>query len=168
MLKKEAEVWFTEIPNIPAEAVERFIEEGLLSFEDLSFQDPAELAELIGVTEEEADDMIQFAEERAEQIEIEKANAPPEQQTRAPHAPLRQSPASVAAALFGDLPAGSAPSEPKPTLDSLFGPSDRAAEAAEQQETTASAVAEEEQAVATEPVAEGDGTPAPAAEEAHG
>src|SRR4030095_7693961 len=70
-----AEGWFTQIPNVTTEMVERFIEEGFLSYDDLTFVEPAELGELIGVTEEEADDIIIFAEEAAERVEKEKAAA---------------------------------------------------------------------------------------------
>ena len=60
---ERAEGWFTQIPNVTTEMVERFIEEGFLSYDDLTFVEPAELGELIGVSEEDADDIIMFAEE---------------------------------------------------------------------------------------------------------
>src|SRR4029077_18079959 len=41
-----AEGWFTQIPNVTTEMVERFIEEGFLSYADLTFVEPAELGEL--------------------------------------------------------------------------------------------------------------------------
>lgn len=67
--------WFSQIPGVTDEMVERFIEEGFLSFDDLTFLEPAEMAELTGLTEEEADDLILFAEEMAERVEQEKAAA---------------------------------------------------------------------------------------------
>ncbi len=63
--------WFSEIPNVAEELVEAFIEEGFLSYDDLTFLEPAELAELAGVTEEQAAEMIAFAEEAAETVEAE-------------------------------------------------------------------------------------------------
>jgi N utilization substance protein A len=63
--------WFLRIPGVADEMVEAFIEEGFLSYDDLTFLEPAQLAELAGVTEEIADDMIAFAEEAAEQVEEE-------------------------------------------------------------------------------------------------
>lgn len=116
-----AEEWFRQIPGVTDEMVDRFIEEGFLSFDDLTFLEPAELGELVGVDEEAADDMIQFAEEMAEKIEAEKANAPPEEPVaRVGGVPARPTPASAAAALFGEGPAAPA-EEPRPTLESLFG-----------------------------------------------
>jgi N utilization substance protein A len=63
--------WFSEVPNVSEELVEAFIEEGFLSYDDLTFLEPAELAELAGVTEEQAAEMIDFAEEAAETVEAE-------------------------------------------------------------------------------------------------
>ena len=51
--------------------VEAFIEEGFLSYDDLTFLEPAQLGELAGLTEEQAEDIIAFAEEAAEQVEEE-------------------------------------------------------------------------------------------------
>src|ERR1700722_14772614 len=63
--------WFSEVPNVTEELVEAFIEEGFLSYDDLTFLEPAELAELAGGTEEQAAEMIDFAEEAAETVEAE-------------------------------------------------------------------------------------------------
>ena len=57
------------MPNVSDEMVEAFIEEGFLSYDDLTFMEPAELAELGGVAEEEAEEIIVFAEEAAERID---------------------------------------------------------------------------------------------------
>src|SRR5438105_1261120 len=65
---ERAEGWFRQIPGVADETVEKFIEEGFLSYDDLTFLEPAQLGELIGVTEEQADDMILFAEEAAERV----------------------------------------------------------------------------------------------------
>jgi N utilization substance protein A len=67
-----AEGWFLQIPNISNELVEAFITEGFMSFVDITFIEPTDLAEMGGVTVEEADAMILFAEEAAERIEHEK------------------------------------------------------------------------------------------------
>ncbi|MFN4260123.1 MAG: transcription termination factor NusA [Gemmataceae bacterium] len=68
---ERAERWFREIPGVTDEMVEAFIEEGFLSYDDLTFLEPAHLAELAGVSEEEAEEMIAVAEEAAERIEAE-------------------------------------------------------------------------------------------------
>jgi N utilization substance protein A len=75
---ERAEGWFTQIPNISAELVEAFITEGFMSYVDVTFIEPADLAEMGGVSVEEAEAIIQFAEEAAERIEHE---APPEKPT---------------------------------------------------------------------------------------
>jgi N utilization substance protein A len=64
-----AEEWFGQIPNITNELVESFITEGFLSYRDLTFFEPAQLAEMAGITEEDADDIIAFAEDMADEIE---------------------------------------------------------------------------------------------------
>src|SRR3984957_10852352 len=68
---ERAEGWFRQIPGVDDPQVEAFIEEGFLSYDDLTFLEPAELAELAGVTEEQAAEMIDFAEEAAETVEAE-------------------------------------------------------------------------------------------------
>jgi N utilization substance protein A len=67
--------WFLEIPGVTDEMVEAFIEEGFLSYDDLTFLEPAQLGELAGLSEEAADDVIAFAEEAAERVEEEQKAA---------------------------------------------------------------------------------------------
>ncbi|HKI35829.1 MAG TPA: transcription termination factor NusA [Gemmataceae bacterium] len=67
--------WFLQIPDVTDEMVEAFIEEGFLSYDDLTFLEPAQLGELAGISEEAADDVIAFAEEAAEQVEEEQKAA---------------------------------------------------------------------------------------------
>jgi N utilization substance protein A len=122
---EKAENWFSQIPGVTPELVEAFIEEGFLSYDDLTFLEPAQLAELAGTTEEQADEIIAFAEEASERVEEEtrqarlaeeeaRANAPPAEPTAVVEA------ASSATNLFAREPA--APPSAKPTLESLFGP----------------------------------------------
>jgi N utilization substance protein A len=68
---EKAQNWFLEIPGVSDELAEAFIEEGFLSFTDLTFLEPAQLAELAGVTEDQAEDIIAYAEEAAERVEKE-------------------------------------------------------------------------------------------------
>jgi N utilization substance protein A len=63
--------WFLQVPGVSEEMVEAFIEEGFLSYDDLTFLEPAQLGELAGISEEQADDIIAFAEEAAERVEEE-------------------------------------------------------------------------------------------------
>lgn len=70
---ERAEGWFRMIqegqPAVTDEMVEAFIEEGLLSFDDLAFLEPEELMEITGLDEEKAFDIIEFAEAAAETVE---------------------------------------------------------------------------------------------------
>jgi N utilization substance protein A len=122
---ERAEGWFLQIPGVVPEMVEAFIEEGFLSYDDLTFLEPAQLAELAGVTEEQADDMIAFAEEAAERVEEEtRAAKAAEEAARAAGIPIPPKPTAAQAAaakLFSDELPASVP-EAKPTLESLFGP----------------------------------------------
>src|SRR5437588_794208 len=68
---EKAEGWFRQLPHVQDPLVEVFIEEGFLSYDDLTFLEPAQLGELAGVTEEQAEEMIAFAEESAERVEEE-------------------------------------------------------------------------------------------------
>ena len=107
------------------ELVEAFIEEGFLSYDDLTFVEPAQLAELANVTEELAEEIINFAEEGSERVEEETRIArEAEAEARAQgvlEAAARSTSGPTAANLF---PSDGlrAPTESKPTLDSLFGP----------------------------------------------
>jgi N utilization substance protein A len=61
--------WFSLIPNVSDELVETFVTEGFMSFVDVTFIEPTDLAELGNVTVEEAEGIIQYAEDAAERIE---------------------------------------------------------------------------------------------------
>ncbi len=68
---EKAERWFSGVPGASPELVEMLIVEGFLSYTDITFLEPAQLAEMAGVTEDEAEEMILYAEEMAEKIERE-------------------------------------------------------------------------------------------------
>jgi N utilization substance protein A len=131
---EQAETWFREVPHVGDEQVEAFIEEGFLSFDDLTFLEPAELGELAGVTEEQAEEMIDYAEGRSEEIEQEQEAAraagivpaaPPSAQAKAAKILGDPSLAEVPSAL-DRRPA--APSEAKQAFESLFQPREPSAE----------------------------------------
>jgi N utilization substance protein A len=129
---ERAEGWFRQLPGVTDEMVEAFIEEGFLSYDDLTFLEPAQLAELAGVTEEQADEMILFAEEAAERVEEEaklaKAEEPDMPRVTTP-APVRSG-TPTAADLFPDSLPGAA-EEPRITAEQLFGPDTEPAPQAE-------------------------------------
>jgi N utilization substance protein A len=123
---ERAEGWFRQIPGVTDEMVEVFIEEGFLSYDDMTFLEPAQLGELIGVSEELADEMILYAEEAAERVgeesRLAKAEAGPVQRAPAPSRPS----APTAADLFPE-PLPTEKEEPKMTAEKLFGPDTDAA-----------------------------------------
>jgi N utilization substance protein A len=126
---ERAEGWFRQVPGVTDEMVEAFIEEGFLSYDDLTFVETYELAELAGVSEEVAEEMIAFAEEASERVEEEtRAQKEAEAAARAaaPAPVAKPTAAERMAELFPDQPAES-DEAPKPTVESLFGPETQAA-----------------------------------------
>lgn len=67
----KAERWFSKIPNMQPEHIEALITEGFFTYTDLTFLEAEQLAEIIGIDPEVADDMIIYAEEESERIERE-------------------------------------------------------------------------------------------------
>src|SRR5438270_615438 len=124
---ERAEGWFRIVPGITDELVEAFITEGFLSFDDLTFLEPAEMAELGGIDEDLAADIIAFAEEAAVRAEEEtRAAKAAEAEARAAApaeaVPVRSGPSQRAADLFPEEDGGGPVKEVKPTVESLFGP----------------------------------------------
>jgi len=115
---EKAENWFRQIPGVTDELVEAFIEEGFLSYDDLTFLEPAQLAELAGVTEDQAEEMITFSEEAAERVEEESRLA---REAAAQAAPEGEGAVPTDGTAEGARPEAE-PVETKPTLESLFGP----------------------------------------------
>ncbi|MBI3467344.1 MAG: transcription termination factor NusA, partial [Planctomycetes bacterium] len=62
---------FAVIPNIDGPLVDRFVEQGFLSFDDLSIMDPGELAQLEGLDVVKATEIVEFAEREAERVAAE-------------------------------------------------------------------------------------------------
>jgi N utilization substance protein A len=161
---ERAEGWFLQIPGITPEQVEAFIEEGFLSYADLTFLEPAELGELSGLTEEQAEDLIAFAEEAAERVEEEERAA---REAAAAAGETQQPPVSAAQAkaarLFSEpLPGPTPASAARQTFESLFGPDTPAAE------PTAEAPPGPEQVFAEAPAGEAGPPAAAEGAEAHG
>jgi N utilization substance protein A len=129
---EKAERWFSELPHATPEMVEAFIEEGFLSYDDIYLTlEPAELAEMSGLTEEQADELITYAEEAAERVEEENRTArAAEAEARALQAAQEQAEGAVAPARAGGPPRAEdifppearTPEEPRPTVESIFGP----------------------------------------------
>ncbi len=67
---ERAERWFTQLPGVAEENVQAMIGEGFLSYNDLTFIDGAELSTFSGLSVELADDVIAYAEEYADHMEV--------------------------------------------------------------------------------------------------
>jgi N utilization substance protein A len=106
---ERAEGWFRLIPNVSDELVEAFITEGFMSYVDVTFIEPTDLAEMGGITVDQAADVIQYAEEAAERIENEK----PE-----PRAPSEEESAGRTVASLGDADPASIDSAPVEGVES--------------------------------------------------
>jgi N utilization substance protein A len=117
---ERAQNWFLQIPGVTDEQVEVFIEEGFLSFDDLTFLEPAQLGELAGVDESVAEEIIACAEEMAEKVGAEAEHAPREPATAGASAPPRGNAILGPSDLFPPEPRSA--TEAKPTMESLFGP----------------------------------------------
>src|SRR3954462_5479009 len=129
-----AEQWFSDVPGVLPEHIEAFITEGFLSYRDLTFFEPTEMAEMIGVDADTAEEIIEYAEERADDIEAQEEVRIAQEREAARQAKLAGTP----------LPAPQ--SAAKQAFDSLFAPN---------AEGEAAPVADGEAA----PVAEGDAAP---------
>lgn len=62
---------FGEVPHISNELAESLVAQGFLSFDDLSIIEPDQLAELGGLTEEQCEAIVEFADQESERLEKE-------------------------------------------------------------------------------------------------
>jgi N utilization substance protein A len=115
-----AEVWFSEIPGMTPEATEAFITEGFLSFRDLTFFEAPDIAEIGGLTPELAQDVIDYAEDRADEVEEEEEARAEEERVAARNAPK-------VAVLIEEKPQESAAKEAFESLFAKEPPADEAA-----------------------------------------
>ncbi len=130
----KAELWFRQIPNITDELIEALITEGCFSYEDITVLKAEDIATLSGntLTEEEADDILEYAEQYAELMET--ATAEEEQQEALAEEEAQAAAAENMDALFeGDQATEAAAGESQPsegenktTLDDLLGGDDPA------------------------------------------
>jgi N utilization substance protein A len=66
---ERAERWFRQLPHVGEEQIQSMIEEGFLSYNELTFIDAAELSEFTGLVAEQAEEVLAYAEEYAEVME---------------------------------------------------------------------------------------------------
>jgi N utilization substance protein A len=162
----KAERWFSRIPGIQSEHIEALITEGFFSYTDLTFLEAEQLAEIIGIDPEVADDMIIFAEEEAERIEREgepEEEVPAQEEGAAAGEPPAEGAVSddAAALAEGEVPAEVIPPPEQPPaggFESLFQPE------AEAQPAQDSQAAQEEPAQQSAESAEGEADDQPKTE----
>ena len=65
----KAERRFRTITQLDEDMLNALIEEGFMSFTDLTFMEPAQITEMTGLSEDEAEEVIAYAEEMSEHIE---------------------------------------------------------------------------------------------------
>lgn len=66
---ERAERWFGQLPHASPELTNSLIEEGFLSYNDITMTDAAGLAEFTALPEGEADEVVMYAEEYADMME---------------------------------------------------------------------------------------------------
>ncbi|TWT99120.1 hypothetical protein Pla108_00530 [Botrimarina colliarenosi] len=147
---------FSTIEGLEMEVAEKLVEEGFLSYDDLSIIEPTDLMAMGGLTEEQVDAIVEQSETRAEEAEIAAAEARRAKREQDKLADQHPEPAAEAAA---DEPAAD-----EPAADgSGESDADGTEEPAEADESTAEIAAEEAgvatvgdaEPMAAEPVAEG-------------
>jgi transcription termination/antitermination protein NusA len=135
----KAERWFSRIPGMQPEYIEALITEGFFSYTDLTFLEAEQLAEIIGISPEDADEMIIFAEDEAERIEREGEPEEFQEQPAEEVAPAEAAEgvvsAEAAAVVEGEVPAEPIANEgataPAGGFESLFQSEGEPAPAAE-------------------------------------
>ncbi|MGL6096968.1 MAG: transcription termination factor NusA [Fimbriiglobus sp.] len=104
---ERAERWFRQLPHVAEEQVQSMIEEGFLSYNELgNFIDAAELSSFTGLSEEQADDCLLYAEEYADTMDAsaeEERRASEEAQVQAAAEAEAQAVAEEAAAAEAEL-----------------------------------------------------------------
>ena len=66
---------FSVIPKMPADLVENLVSQGFFTFDDLSVIEPDQLLELSGLSQEDVDEIIDFADTESLRIEKEEIAA---------------------------------------------------------------------------------------------
>lgn len=123
---------FCVVPEVTAELAENLVSQGFFTFDDLSVIEPDQLVEISGLSEEDCDKIVEYADRESQRLEAEEKIA----------ADLRRQAAARGEVL-------TAPSDPSPArsqgVDTQAVPAEGAAvEAVAEGEVAAEAVAEEE------------------------
>ncbi|QDT48282.1 hypothetical protein Pan258_23230 [Symmachiella dynata] len=134
---------FGEVPHISNELAESLVAQGFLSFDDLSIIEPDQLAELGGLTEEQCEAIVEFADQESERLEKELQKRRADARIAAAAAPA-EAPADT-----GTAEVAEATGEAE-TADAAAGETPEAVDAESEVATTDEEPATDEEAVAAE------------------
>jgi N utilization substance protein A len=93
---------FSKIPSVSAELAENLVAQGFFTFDDLSVIEPDQLAELGGLTAEQCEEIVAYADEEAARVEEEERRAIAEGRLRPPEPVVEAGPPVEAAASNGN------------------------------------------------------------------
>jgi N utilization substance protein A len=114
---ERAESQFSQLPGAQPELIEVLIEQGFLSFDDIAVLTPAELCAMGGMDEENALEMIAFADEEASRAEKEPKLAKPREAGAGAASQPAQTPATAAERFDSLFTQTEAPEGEAPPLD---------------------------------------------------
>jgi N utilization substance protein A len=111
---------FSEIPHVTAELAENLVSQGFLSFDDLSVIEPDQLAEMGGLTQEQCDVIVAYAERESERLEAEQRQRRAiEKEQAAAAAAAALQPREEAPPATSETAVAEAPAEPEPPPQSV-------------------------------------------------
>jgi len=125
---------FSEIDGIEVELAERLVEEGFLSYDDLTIIEPDALMEMGGMTAEQVDHVVQQAETRAEEAEAAATEARRLKREQDRQAAIEANQAAKDAALAEKNEAEKAEAEKAEAQDEQVEPGDESASTTETEE----------------------------------
>ena len=85
---------FCVIPGVTPDLAENLVSQGFFTFDDLSVIEPDQLAEMSGLSAEDCDRIVEYADVESARIEVEERIAG-EQRKQSANAPVRQKPPRV-------------------------------------------------------------------------
>ena len=117
---ERAERWFGQLPHASAELTSALIEEGFLSYNDITCTDAAGMAEFSGLNEEQSDEVVRYAEEYSDVMDrsVEDERRVAEEEGARLAEEQTQADAAAAAAAEAEVPAeAEATPESEPALE---------------------------------------------------
>ena len=106
---------FSAVPKLPAELSENLVSQGFFTFDDLSIIEPDDLLEMSGLSQEDVDEIIEFADKESLRIEQEEIAAAEERKRNPPPPPEPAPPAP--AETSGSAPDDAPASEETPAAE---------------------------------------------------